>query len=222
MWYRNNLERQKADGTTHYYKPEFGVTIKNLFGRQYATTDISYKLSRSHNNTSKTDHVMNLNYRDRFGPFDFDGNLGYTSYDTKGTSRSKSYELTYNGSLSSRHTLGDYILKPSFYLGGWSLRNELEDNSDIIYEYSLGLGLEIPKYNLTSDLKFGMNKLEKDVGDDSQKAFGSFSIYYKPKFLEKLKYSMLYLRAYINDYKFTTGSNNFRETSIIFGLNIEI
>ncbi|WP_297210966.1 MULTISPECIES: hypothetical protein [Thermodesulfovibrio] len=222
LWYRNNLEGQKADGTTHYYKPEFGVTIKKLFGRQYASTDISYKLSRSHNKTSKTDHVVNLNYRDRFGQFDFDGNFGYTSYDTKGASRSKSYEFTYNGSLSSRHTLGDYILKPSLYLGGWSSRNELEDKSDIIYEYSLGLGFEIPKYNINSDLRFGMNKLEKDAGDDSQKAFGSFSIYYKPKFLEKLKYSMLYLRAYVNDYRFTTGSNNFRETSITFGINLEI
>lgn len=84
------------------------------------------------------------------------------------------------------------------------------------------MGLEIPKYNLNSDLRFGINKLEKDQGDDSQKAFGSLGIYYKPKFLEKLKYSMLYLKAYVNDYRFTTGSNNFRETSITFGLNLEI
>lgn len=222
LWYRNNLEGQRSDGTTHYYKPEFGVTIRKLFGRQYASADLSYKLNRSENTISKTDHLVNLNYRDRFGPFDFDGNLGYTSYDTKGTSRSKSNEFTYNVSLNSRHTIDDIILKPALYLGGWRSRNELEDKSDILYEYSLGLGFEIPKYNFNSDLRFGMNKLDKEQGDDSKRMFGSLNVYYKPKFLEKLKYSMLFLRANINDYKFTTDSNNFRETSITFGLNLEI
>ena len=224
LWYRNNLEGQRKDGRTDYYKPEVGIMIKRLFNRKYSIADISYKLSIAERNdsTEKVDHIINLNYRDRFWVFDSDTNLTYTSYDNKGTTRSRSKEYTYNTSLNSRHTVGDFILKPTVYLGGWTLRDELSDTSDIIYEYSFGLGIDIPKYNITSNFKIGENKLEKDVGDDSQKTFGSLNIFYKPKFLKLFNDAMIFLRAYINDFRYTTGTRNFRETSITTGLNFQL
>lgn len=222
LWYRNNLEGQRRDGRTDYYKPEIGLTVKRLFKREYSVADISYRVNISENATSKTDHIVTFNYRDRFGVFDSETNLGFTSYETRGATRGRTSEYTYNTSLSSRHTVGEFILSPSLYLGSWRARNALEDHSDMIYEYSLGLGAEIPKLKINSNIKIGQNKLEKDVGEDSRKAFANVNIYYRPKFFEKLNQGMFFLRAYINDYGFTTGARDFRETSITAGLRIEL
>lgn len=224
LWYRNNLDGQNTAGRTDHYKPEVGVTVKKIFDRQYASADLGYKLDISENNdnTTKVDNILNLNYRDRFGIFDSDTNLGYTSYDGKGASESE--EFTYNTSLNSRHTAGRFILKPAVYLGGWRANDELADTSDVIYEYSAGLGVEIPDIKITSNIKVGQNKLEKDAAgaDDSSKTFANMSIYYRPGFLSSLNYGMIYLRAYVNDFGYTTGTRDFRETSITTGINIQI
>ena len=125
--------------------------------------------------------------------------------------------------LSSRHTFEKLILKPSLYLGGWTASDELADTRDKIYEYSLGLGLDVPDWKLTSDFRMGMNKLEKEAAgtDDSLKTFANMSIYYRPDFLATLNQGMLFLRASINDFNYTTGTRDFRETSITSGLNIQ-
>jgi len=226
LWYRNDLEGQRSDGRTDYYKPEAGVTVNKLFGRQYSVTDISYKLNVAEKDSSniKTDHIVNLNYRDRFGIFDSDTNLGYTNYAARGTSRQKSNEYIYNTSLNSRHTVGVFILKPALYLGGWEAQDELSDTKDMIYEYSLGIGIDVPSLKITSNIKVGENKLDKETPgtDDSRKAFANINIYYKPKFLEKLNNGMLFLRTYVNDFRYTTGVRNFRDTSITAGLNIQM
>ncbi len=163
-----------------------------------------------------------MNYRDRFGIFDSETNLGYTVYDTK-TAVRDSTEYTYNTTVSSRHTVDKLILKPSLYLGGWTASDELADTKDMIYEYSIGLGLDVPDMKITSNFKVGLNKLEKDAPgtDDSRKAFANMSVYYRPAVLAKLNQGMLYLRANINDFSYTTGSRDFRETSITSGLNIQ-
>lgn len=222
LWFRNDLEGKRADGRTDHYKPDLGVTFKKLFGRTYSTADISYKLNVSENGTSKTDHIINLNYRDKFGFVDSDTNIGYTSYETRGRTRDRRNEFTSNIALNSRHTVGEFIFSPALYLGSWRGRNLLEDQSDIIYEYSFGMGIDVPKLKINSNVKIGQNKLEKDVGDDSKKIFANLNIFYRPTFLEKLNQGMFFLRAYINDFKFTTGSRDFRETSITAGLNIEL
>ncbi|MFA5904475.1 MAG: hypothetical protein WC836_11130 [Desulfobacula sp.] len=222
LWFKNNLEHQRAF-TTNNYKPEAGVTVKKLFDRQYSIADVSYKFDRKYGGTtSASNHITNFGYRDKFGILDSETNLGYTIYDTK-TRVIDSKEYTYNTMLSSRHTLEKFILKPSLYLGGWTASDELADTKDVIYEYSLGLGVDIPDRKITSDFRVGMNKLEKETAgtDDSLKTFANASVYYRPDFLAKLNQGMLFLRASMNDFNYTTGSRDFRETSITTGLNIQ-
>lgn len=221
LWFRDNLEGQKQSGTTHYYKPDIGITFRRWLNRQYATLDIKYNLSITENNISRKDHNINFNYRDRFGIFDFDMNLGFVSYDSKGRTKTKSYEVLYNIKADTRIMRKDFILKPQVFLGLWSFRDELASKSDFIHEYSIGLGIDLPNYNVTTDLRFGFNKLEKDQGDDSQRSFGSVSIYYRPKLIQNIRHGALYLRGFINDYRFTTRLNNFREKSITCGFNVE-
>ena len=224
LWYRNNLDGD-LDARTDHYKPEVSLTTRRVFGRKYASADLSYKLDitqKDREDTSRVDHIVNLNYRDRFGVLDSDSNFGFTAYHIKETPEGKNLEYIYNTSLNSRFHVDQYILKPSITLGGWTSREELEDTTDQIYEYSLGLGIDVPTLKITSNFKIGHNKLDKDgAGSDSLKAFARLNIYYRPGFLSGLRQGMLFLRANINDYEYDRDDGDFRETSITTGVNIQ-
>lgn len=223
LWYRNNLDGQLSQGTTDHYKPEVGVTIKKLFDRQYATADLGYKIdSRELSTGTDVDHIIDLNYRDRLGIVDTNTNLGYTTYDFPGGATNKQY--TYNMSLSSRHTSGQFILKPSVYLGGWTAKDELSDSTDRLYEYSAGLGFDVPEMKITSNIKAGKNKLEKDqsTADDSLRFFANMNVYYRPEFLAQFNQGMLFLRGNLNDFNYTTDTRDFRESSITAGITIQL
>jgi len=222
LWYRNNLDGDTAAGTTRNWKPELSAAIKKPFSsRPYSFADLSYRFDRKYGaGSSGADHYLNANYRDRFGELDSDTNLGYTLYRTK-TAVRDAKEVNFNTSLSSRHQLKSVVLKPSVNLGTWYSRDELADETDKLYEYSLGLGFEAPEASFTSDLRLGSNRLRKSAAgvDDSDKFFASLGAYWRPKLLAKLNDSTLFLRAGFNDYAFTTTSRNFREKSVTVGLN---
>ncbi len=220
LWYRNNLDGDTAAGTTRNWKPEISAAIKRPFAsRPYSAADLSYKFDRKYGaGSSGADHYLNANYRDRLGEMDSDTNLGYTLYRTK-TAVRDARELNFNTSLSARLERGSAVLKPSVNLGTWYSSDELADSVDKLYEYSLGLGAELPEKNLTGELRLGQNMLRKETGDDSDKFFAALSAYWRPKLLAKLNDSTLFLRAGYNDYAFTTTSRNFREKSVTVGLN---
>lgn len=221
LWYRNNLDNKLA-ATTRNWKPEISAAIKKPFAsRPYSFADLSYKFDRKYGaGNSGADHYFNANYRDRFGELDSDTNLGYTLYRTK-TDVRDAKEVNFNTSINSRHQVSAVVLKPSVNLGTWYSRDELAEETDKLYEYSLGLGVEAPDANLTSDLRFGSNMLRKSAAgtDDTDKFFASLSAYWRPKLMEKLNDSTLFLRAGFNDYSFSTANRNFREKSVTVGLN---
>ena len=224
LWFHDNLDGQKTTGRTDRYKPEAGITVKHLFSRQYAVADLSYKVDIANGAVESTDHIINLNYRDRYGMFDSDTNLGITRYDTTGSRRS--FEFTYNAALSSRHTLGAVVLKPSLYLGGWTANEELAapQATDQIYEYSAALGVDVPGLKITSNVKVGENRLVKQVGTDTSKTFANMNIFWRPDFLAKAQ-GMLYAKASVNDFRYDpnvgSGSQNFRESSVTSGINCQ-
>jgi len=219
LWYRNNLDGARA-GTTYNWKPEVSVAVKKPFAaRPYSFADLSYKFDRKFGGgSSGADHYLNGNYRDRLGAIDSDTNLGYTLYRTETDVRDAS-EINFNTSFSSRHQVKSVTLKPSLNLGTWYSRDELADETDKLYEYSLGLGFDAPGASLNADLRLGQNMLRKETGDDSDKFFAALSAYWRPKLLAKLNESTVFLRAGFNDYAFTTTSRNFREKSLTVGLN---
>lgn len=223
LWYRNNLNGEK-DTRSDHYKPEISLKTKNLLGREYSVTDISYKLDITKENneiTSRVDHIVNFNYQDKFGIFDSDSNLGFISNEYKTDEKEKKLEYTYNTSLNANFSCDDFTLKPGLRLGGWTSREELSNLTDIIYEYSFGADLKIPSAKITSKIQIGQNKLEKESGTDSLKSFARLNIYYKSAFLPKTQDGMIFLKACINDYNFDNVDNDFRETSITSGINIK-
>lgn len=218
LWYRDNLDGQLAVRTQHY-KPEIKFSLQRLFNRRYANGSLGYKFDRSYSSTASTkNHFVSTSYRDRFGIFDSTTNLGVTFYDTKETREND--EFLANTSLRARITKGIVTWKPAVYLGTWRSDNELTDDVDYIYEYSLGLGCDIPSKKITSELKVGQHKLLKDSADDAERLFASLNIYYRPKLYAKLKNSTLYLRGLINDYSYSTDSRNFRENRITAGFSV--
>lgn len=218
LWYRDNLDGDLAYRTDHY-RPELGVTRKNIFQRRYAVADLTYKYDRASGGEITTkDHYVNLGYRDRFGIFDSDTNLGGTVYSTDPSRDSDEY--IYNTTLSFRHTTGMFVLKPSLRLGGWDLADDLADTHDRIWEYSLGLGLDVPEWKVTSHWRVGQNKLDKDDGVDNTKSIAGANIYYRPGFLAMFDYGQLYLRALVNDFSYSEGNRDFRENSVTAGIII--
>jgi hypothetical protein len=215
LWYRDNLDGDLSERTDHY-RPEIGLSKKRIFARRYATADVTYKYDRATGRTDSQDHYVNFGYRDRFGAFDSDSNFGVIFYDTD--ANRKSEEFTYNTTLSTRKTVGDFVLKPSLRLGGWTLDDDLNAVSDQIWEYSVGLGVDIPSLKVVSNFRVGQNKLIKDDGDDVSKMLASMSLYYRPDFLSTFDYGQLYLRGYINDFGYSTSSRDFCENSATAGI----
>jgi len=221
MWLMTGL--QDDDARTNSYKPEFGVNVKRLFGRKYSEADLTFKIDRkSSRGQRQFDHFTTFEYRDRFlGFLDSDSTFSFTNYNTNKHER-KNYEYNYFTSLSSRHTLGMVVLKPSVNAGSNFIDDEFNNTVDKIIEYSTGLGIDIPKYKVTSNWKFGQNILKSGGGDDSNKLFANISFYYKPSFLGMFNNSTIYLRAAVNDFNFQTKNRNFNEKSISMGINIPL
>lgn len=224
LWYRDNVDSDSTkEYTTNHYKPDAGVTLKRLFDRKYLVTTLTYKVDAAQNRETDTfDQFATMNYRDRFFIVDADLNLGANFYDAEKTR--KGAEYIYNLSLSSRQTLGPVIIKPQIYLGGWSQTDELaDDKTDIMYEYSFGIGIDLPDLGITSNFKIGQNKLDKDEGTDTEKLYGNASIFYKPGFLKNIN-TLLFVRLTVNDYGYSAespGAMDFRETSYVAGVNMQ-
>ena len=224
LWYRDDLDDLK-DYRTDHYKPTISLSTRRIFNRQYASTDLSYRMNITridNDTTSRTDQVVNLNYRDRFGIVDSDSNLGFSLYDVKQTPDDKSFEYIYNTTINSRHHAGLFVFKPSVNLGGWTFRRELEETTDQIYEYAVGLGVDVPEKKITSNLKAGHNRLIKDEGDDSAKLFARLSVFYRPDWFIAGNRSMLFLRALVNDFDYDADERSFRETGFTMGMNIQL
>ncbi len=223
LWYRDNLDGE-TDIRSDYYKPEINLITKNLFGRASASSGISYKLyikEKDKTVTSRVDHIVNLNYKDRFGLFNSNSNFGFASYDNRDDPKEKNLEYTYNTSINVIFDRDSIIFKPNLRLGGWTSRRELSGISDKIYEYSLGASIEIPSAKITSNIMFGKNKLEKESDTNSMKSFARLNIYYRSNILSGPQYGTIFLKAFINDYNFDIADSNFREKSVATGVNIK-
>ncbi len=221
LTYWDDLNGQKSYRTKHY-KPEIGFTFRKLLDRQYAVADISYKFDKANGGGYRSgDSYTNLNYRDRFWLLDTDSNFGMIAY-RQSPGVNKSNEFTYNTTVSSRHTVGAFVLKPSIYLGGWNSKNELAAISDKVYEEAVGLGVDIPRAKITSNIKAGKNRLIKqEVNTGSTKDFANLNIFYRPPFLAKLNQGMIFLKAFVNDFNAENVNNSYRETSVTMGMTLE-
>lgn len=224
LWFRDNLDGDQATGT-HRYRPYIGYQMRRLFGRRYASAEVSYQLnlSREENKTTtRRDHLANVNYRDRFGRLDADTNLGYSVYEILRDSASERDEWTYNATLSTRKSLGDVILKPSLYLGGWRSDEELVDTTDEVQEYALGLALDIPSIGVNASVKGGTHALETATSGDTDRVFGVLYVSYRPQNILFFKRTRLFLRGSSNDFQYADGNRDFREGSITIGINTQI
>jgi len=218
LWYRNNLDGQLA-ASKNVYRPSAGITYKRAFGRRHNVLDLTYKFDKTNTTNDVTNHILDFSMSDRFGKVYNTTNLSYYKYKTDGAVQD-SHEFRANTQFSGRIKKDGYVLKPSLRLGTWSNKNELSNSLDKYYEASLGLGIDIHKYKLSTKIKVGQNKANRDLSDDSKKLFASLNVYYRPKRFFSLKRTMIYARAFYNDFTYTTNTKDFRENSIVVGIKI--
>jgi len=219
LMFRDDLSLQKAYRTNHF-RPEVAIALKNIFNRQYSYADLSYRFDRAFGGgPGQSNQFVNVGYRDRFGPYDADFNIGFTDYYSR--ARSESNEYVYNASISTRQTRGETVVRPVLYMGGSTISDELRSLTDQIWEISGGINVDVPKSNFSSSLKIGQNKLLSGASDNSTKLFGNLSLYYRPRQLARYNAGQLFLRVYVNDYSYGNYFNDFRETSVVGGLNLQ-
>ncbi len=218
LWYRDNLDGQLS-ASKNVYRPSIGITYKRAFGRRHNVMDFTYKLDKTNTTNDITNHIFDFSMNDRFGKVYNTTNLSYYKYKTDGAVQD-SHEFRGNTEFSGRIKKDDYVFKPSIRLGTWSNKNELTSSLDKYYEASVGLGLDIAKYKITSKIKIGENKADRDLSDDSKKVFASLNVYYRPRKFFSFKRTMIYARAFYNDFTYTTDTKDFRENSVVVGIKI--
>ena len=222
LWFRDNLDGQKYYGT-QTWQPELGISIGRLFKREYAVLDLAHRLNaQTYLDGYTRDHTTVIGYRDRFGAVDAELNAEISAYDTFGQYRS--YELMHNLTLSTTSSRGKATLSPTLYMGFWRAQEALNTYyRDERWEMSLGLSFTDKTSHLSGSVKAGTNRLLKtDGGDNSDKWFANLELRWKPPYLNK-KYrdASLFVRWLLNDFRFTTTTNNYRESSLAFGVNLE-
>jgi hypothetical protein len=221
LWYRNDLDGAIAAGGLTATRPEAGLSLRNLFGRSTANGDILYNIDlQNGQGSSSIDHHLNLGYRDRFGNFDNNTNVGFATYQTYSNIRNNQ-EITFNTDLSTQYDLGNMTLRPGVSLGIWNLSDDLISKTNRITEYALIGALDIPDSRITAHLRLGQNRLAADVGDNADKTFVTGDCYWRPAFLDRFNSAMLFAKLLYNTYDYSTSINNFRESSITAGMSVQ-
>jgi len=217
LWFRDNLDGQKLD-TTHTYRPSVGITLNHLWNRSRATADLTYKYDyiKRPIQVSKN-HFIDLNYQDMFGKINSVTNLGYHIYNVSDHTI-KNNEVVFNTALNGRYYLSEVVMKPTFYFGTWKQDDELQNNDSTFFQAAVGFGLDVPSQKITSSLRVGQNRTDRKNFDDNEKFFATLNVYWRAGDMSVFKRSLLYLRAFHNDFSYTQVNRNFQEDSIVLGL----
>ena len=227
LWFHNRLSGSPKTVRTDSYQPEFTVSFNAPFKRDNATLDLRLGLDRRMSaDTNVADRNIGINYRDIIGATDLDLSLEHAWFDTRPyDSGNKNNEFNATLTLGTRIQKGDALWRPNITIGSRRNRNVLEAYSDRMWEYSLGIGYDVPNQGFTSNLRIGQkyNTNGKAGVDSSQRWFASLDMEAKPRYLAWISPNAKhYLRIGINDYKFDSAGNNYRETSIVTGIKVDI
>ncbi|MDD5022268.1 MAG: hypothetical protein PHR82_09110 [Endomicrobiaceae bacterium] len=219
-WYRNSLN--DASNSTNNYKPEVGINIKKIFDRRYSNLNFNVKLDQKNSSVNNTsDYFVDLGYRDRFIGLDVDAGTGFTSYNVD---KNTTDTLDYSGriSVSTRKSFDKFILKPSINASSNYIDDNINNTTDKIFEYSIGLGVDLPDSKLTSNFRFGQNILKSSAGDDAESLFVNAGVYYQPSSFFGVTDCTIFTRIMMNDFAFQTDTRNFNEKSISMGISIPL
>ena len=219
-WYRNNLDN--ISNSTNNYKPEIGIDMKKLFDRRYSNLNFNVKLDLKNSNINNSaDYFTDLGYRDRFVGLDVDAGAGFTSYNID---KNTTDTLDYSGriSVSTRKSFDKFILKPSINASSNYIADDINNTTDKIFEYSVGLGVDFPDSKITSNFKVGQNILKASASDDAESLFVNAGIYYQPQVFFGINDCTIFARVMMNDFAFQTDTRNFNEKSFSMGLSFPL
>ena len=213
LWFRNNLDGSLEE-TSHSYRPDIRITQRRLFGRRYASGDITCRLDYRTGPSRDTGTYVDTGYRDRFGWLDSETRLGVAFF---GGDIRDSAEYVVNTSLGSRKSLKGLILRPNLRIGTRIHDDSSTGTLDIIREASLGSGVDVPGLGLSCSVQGGVYSFKKDNGSDSSRAFISAHSFYRPRFGDYT----VFLRYSLNDFRSSDSGRDYRENLLSAGISIQ-
>ena len=218
LWYHDNLDRQLSYRTDHY-QPRISILRKQLFKREHARLSGSYSYKRSNNKAANLNHhYLTFGYQDHFGSLISSSNLNIVFYDDSQATTGNEY--TCNTTWSTEIPARDkFIFKPELRLGGWMIDDELNDAEKQVWEYSLGLGFSITNSNFEAFARIGQNQLINKNGDNIAKILTSLRVNYQLKRASQAT-THIYIQGHLNDYSYTTASNDYAEIKLSSGLKM--
>ena len=218
-FYRNNLEGDLAR-TTRVNSGSIGIKLRRLFNRRRLRLRLSYKIRNndvSDGGGYKT-HWFRISGSDTVKGLRISGGFQYlfeNSYTTKDLKR-----LSYNLSLSKRFRKGIVYLKPYVRLSydDTDIRQE-----DMILNYSGGMSFYVGRY-IQGNVSVDRVDTSVLAGIDSETTRYNLNFSYLLKGLlkglaKKVKEPRLTFDMRINDYNYSQGTQNYRETLFKIGLN---
>ncbi len=225
VWFHDKLGGSPKTDRTDVYQPELVLMLNSPFRRPDATLDLRLGADRRYDSSTSTlDRHLGLTYRDILGMVDWELNVENATFSTKPyDSGSRSNEINIFTSLATRLEKDGVVWRPSLNVGWWRNRNVLEAYSDRMFETSLGLGYDNAAAKFTANLRLGKKHSYNEKIDDASRWFLSLNLEAQPAYLKMLGLgpdAKQYLRIMLNDYKYDTAGNNYRETCVITGIKV--
>lgn len=222
LWFRDDLDNQKALGRTDVWRPEAGIAWQSLFRRPNASVRLSCRREIADREAEDLEDntYIKLNYKDRFGIIETDSNFG-VNFRKQEDETEDNEEFVYNTTLRSRLSACGAEFKPQLSLGGWTWKDELSTAEDQARRYAFGLGIDLPFWQVTGSMAVGINDLDIHDEDDSTRLFGNVNITWQMDSLAPANETMLYLEGIYNDFEYTTATEDFREEQVIAGIKFK-
>ena len=219
LWFRDDLDNQKAMGRTDVWRPEAGIAWQGIFRRPRASVRLSCRreIADREDEDLEDNTYIKLNYKDRFGIIETDSNLG-VNFRKQEEETEDNEEFVYNTTLRTRLSALGAEFMPQLSLGGWTWKYELSTAEDQARRCAFGLGINLPFWQVKGSMAVGINELDIYDEDDSTRLFGNVNITWQVNSLAPANETMLYAKGIFNDFEYTTATESFREEQVIAGI----
>jgi len=149
--------------------------------------------------------------------------FGVTRADSFAKDKDK-LDYTFKQSFGYTHSFSSNLtLKPTLNFGTSYTQDDITNDINKVYDYSLGLVFDLPKTRFTTNLKVGQNRFVSDRVDDSEQFYFNVTFNYRPENIFGWKTNAtVYLKALLNDFNFQTGNRNYRESVFTMGVTIPL
>lgn len=223
LWYQDFLNAPAR--RTQTYRPQLSMSTSKLFARKSNRLSANIALEQKNEKHKKSyeNIYANLSYGDTlFGFLDTTSNFGLTQLGA--VSQKTDTDYTFRQVFGVSHSVNsNLVIKPTLNFGSIYAEDQITNDINKQFDYSMGLAVDMPKSNLSTVFNIGQNRFISDRVDDSKQFFVNININYKPQSIFGWKTNAsLFVRALMNNFDFENKNRSFRESNITVGVSIPL